>query len=264
MIKQVGREEFSRACASATPAKIEVIVHHFFSPWAKEYRGRKTWQGVENYHVQARGFSDIGYDVGVWQEETWLLRDTDGSGFRGHLRAGGAHCIGHNHKSLGIVLAGNFDEEDPRNWGYDTLVWAIAEFLKARDLPVGSIHFHREFANKTCPGTRMNLTGLRGDVAEVLGRPAEQPVADVVPGVPRLRVVVGSDAIDEALPKLEEGHLYVLAEELCRHLRRNVPEGVAVHESGYTAGRELLEALGLVLNYRRTAQGHRWYVTWPE
>ena len=264
MIKQVDREAYSRACLLASNRKIEVIVHHFWSPWAKDYQGQKTWEAVKHYHTQVKGWSDIGYDVGVWKDQLWLLRDCDSSGVHGHMNATGAHCLGHNTGSLGIVLAGNFDEESPGKWGYDTLVWAVAEFCRARHVVPGNVHFHREYADKTCPGTRMSLLGFQCDVAELLQVPGPKLGDDVVPSLPRYRVVVGSDSIDKCLPKVVDGTLWVLAEELCKHLARNVPETVATHDNGYAEGQKLVEALGLMLTYRRTAQGHRWYVTWPE
>jgi hypothetical protein len=242
----------------------KVIVHHTWSPTAAQYRGLSTWEGIRKYHMEERGWSDIAYHVGVAKNQIWLLRDTDGGGHKGYMKAAGAHCIGYNNNSMGIVLIGNFDEEDPMVWGYETLAWAVAKFIQEVGSDADDVYFHRQFANKTCPGTRMNLNRFRQDVDELLGGQPGLGIGDVIPALPKYRVVVGSDDIDECRPKVEAGHLYVLAEPFAKHLGKTVPAGVDVHVSGYAMGSEIAQALGYLTFYRLTSMGHRWYLKKPE
>ena len=62
----------------------------------------------------------------------------------------GAHCIGCNHNSLGICLTGNFDIENPTKDQEKSLKVLLIDLLKG--YPKAQIKYHRDFANKTCPG----------------------------------------------------------------------------------------------------------------
>lgn len=259
MVKQVSREEYTAACRWAASSKQNVVVHHTWSPTAAQYRGSKTIDAVTNYQTKVRGFSDNSYCVMIGKDEIWLCRERDGGGRKGHLRANGAHCIGMNHNSLGICLVGNFDEEDPLAWGYETLVWCIAEFCKAQEITASRVRLHREFANKSCPGRRIDGSVLQDDVRALLsGEPAVQNPLHYA-------VVIGGNIVD-CEPKIHEGRLYVKAGPLalamgCKDL------AVHIHDSGYALGTAVAEACGWVLGpeqYQRTSMGHRWYPQRPE
>ena len=260
-IRQVSQMEFGQACEGAAKTKINVIVHHTWSPMAQQYRGRTTINAVTNYQVHTRGFSDNSYDVMLHKDEIWLCRERDGGGLRGHLRAAGAHCIGYNHNSLGICLIGNFDEEDPMQWGYDTLVWAIAEFCRVQEVAPERVMLHRQFANKSCPGRRISGPVLQDDVRRLLT--GETQAKDPH----HYAVVIGGNVV-ECQPKIHEGRLYVQAAALALAMgQTGVPAGVHIHESGYALGTAVAEACGWVLGpeqYHRTSQGHRWYPQRPE
>ena len=129
---------------------------------------------------------------------------------------------------------------------------------------IANVRFHREFQNKTCPGTRVGLIQFRNMVADCLGAEPAVPVPDTIPAVPYLRVVVGSDTIDECQPKIVNAHLWVLAAEACTHFKQPVPPGIDVHASGYALGTEVFGALGYTVEYVATAQGKRWYLKRPE
>lgn len=260
-IRQVSRTEYIETCEQAASTKVHVVVHHTWSPTALQYRGRTTINGVTNYHTQNRGWVDIGYDVMVAGNDIWLCRQRDGGGLKGHLRAAGAHCIGMNHNSLGICLVGNFDEEDPMKWGYDTLVWCIAEFCRARKIEADRVRLHREFANKSCPGRRIIGQVLQDDVRALLsGEPTAQ-------NPHHYAVVIGGNIV-ECQPKIHEGRLYVKPEPLALAMGcREFPAGIHVHDSGYALGTAVAEACGWVLGpeqYKWTSMGHRWYPQRPE
>jgi len=138
----------------------EVIIHHTEAPTAAQYRGLATIQGVRRYHMQVRGWSDNGYHVMIGPNgDIWLCRP---------LEREGAHCLGHNARSVGVSYVANFDTEDPRSYGgMRTGQRVVAALLRRFGLGVDKIHFHREFADKTCPGRKLDLTTYRQEVAQV-------------------------------------------------------------------------------------------------
>ena len=110
-----------------------IIVHHSA---VSRLKNTRQFAAIKSYHI-TQGWGDIGYH--------WLIEP---NGYKACGRADnheGAHTKSMNHRSIGICLAGNFDEELPTIEQIDALSELIADYR----LPV---RFHREYANKTCPG----------------------------------------------------------------------------------------------------------------
>jgi len=145
----------------------EVVVHHTWSPTAAQYKGKPTWEAIRKYHMGERGWSDIGYHYGVAPDGTvWKLRPVTRSG---------AHVLSRNQHTVGVVLLGNFDEEDPARYGLSRMVELVRMLVERFKLTPAGIRFHREFQNKTCPGTRLDLAAFRKMVAAPATPPAGQP-----------------------------------------------------------------------------------------
>lgn len=167
------------------------VLHHTWSPTAKQYKGQSTWEGIRNYHVNERGWRDIGYHLGIGPDSSlWLLRP---------VTMTGAHSTGYykgnavNYCSIGIAMIGNYDTEDPA-----PIMGATIDVLAAvhRVFGLGSddLHFHREFQNKSCPGNRIKLDVWRAALHNALA-------GESAPG---LKLVVGDRAVDCNL-RLENG-----------------------------------------------------------
>lgn len=70
----------------------------------------------------------------------------------------GAHTIGQNKNSIGVVLAGNFDATLPTESQKNSLRWLLDKKVKEHNIPTGNIVPHRLFAKKTCYGKLLNDT----------------------------------------------------------------------------------------------------------
>lgn len=100
---------------------------------------------ITRWH-QARGFKTIGYHFFI---------DRAGTIHAGRpLEQVGAHCKGHNSRSIGICYEGGLDKEakpcDTRNVLQRLAMRELVEQLR-RQFPEATVHGHREFANKACP-----------------------------------------------------------------------------------------------------------------
>ncbi len=171
------------------PRRIDmVIVHHTWRPTSKDYRGIATVRAVRNYHMYVRGWRDNGYHIMI---------GPDGSVFFCRpMEEVGAHCKGKNRHSIGLSYIADFDAEDPTQYGgMETGQAVVAALLERFGLSVEDVHFHREYANKSCPGKRMNLTWYR------------QRVSRLMKGTDRqLRIVLApDDKLIECRPAIEEG-----------------------------------------------------------
>lgn len=120
----------------------EIIVHCSATPEGKDY----TLDTIRQWHRQ-RGFSDIGYHYVIHPDGT-VEEGRD-------VNIAGAHCSGHNSKSIGICYIGgmtadNKKAKDTRTEEQRTNLKAL--LLAMRKLyPQAKIHGHRDFAAKACP-----------------------------------------------------------------------------------------------------------------
>lgn len=119
----------------------EIIVHCTATRAGREY----GLGDVDRWH-RARGWKGIGYHYLV--------------GLKGELWSGrpeaeaGAHCTGHNARSIGVCYVGGLDGEgrpaDTRTAAQKRTLLTLLRGLRRR-FPQAAIHSHRDFAAKACP-----------------------------------------------------------------------------------------------------------------
>ncbi len=101
---------------------------------------------IDRWH-KARGFRCIGYHYVI---------DIDGTVTEGRpLSQPGAHCRGHNARSIGIAYAGGLDAATlkPADTRTPQQREALRQLITSlrRSYPGATVHGHREFAAKACP-----------------------------------------------------------------------------------------------------------------
>lgn len=105
-----------------------------------------TVDDIRRCHVKERGFSDIGYHYVIYR---------DGSIHPGRPESQvGAHCLGYNSNSLGVVTVSGIDSDGkPADTRTDAQKEALRAFLKElkKKYPSAKIRGHRDFAAKACP-----------------------------------------------------------------------------------------------------------------
>ena len=108
---------------------------------------RVTVADIRRWHVDDRGWSDIGYH-GIVQRDGTLE-------YGRSVRRMGAHVRGHNRDSLGLCLIGGHGsaETDRFSDHFTDLQRATltALILAAQGFGL-TIHGHNEYASKACPG----------------------------------------------------------------------------------------------------------------
>lgn len=119
----------------------EIIVHCNATKAGKHF----TVSDIDAWH-RRRGFRAIGYHYVVY---------LDGSIHLGRPEAEtGAHCLGHNTRSIGICYVGGLDSAgnpaDTRTPAQRTALRRLVADLRRR-YPAASLHGHNEFAAKACP-----------------------------------------------------------------------------------------------------------------
>lgn len=137
------------AVAQGIPAEIpenmrpitEIIVHCSATPAGRDVSVAE----LRRWH-RARGFADVGYHYVV---------HLDGTVEAGRpLILAGAHCRGHNARSIGVCYIGGCDSSmNPADTRTPSQRAALRELLTAlrRMFPGAVVRGHRDFAAKACP-----------------------------------------------------------------------------------------------------------------
>ena len=120
----------------------EIIVHCSATPEGRDY----SVATLTAWHRQ-RGFLTIGYHYVI---------DLQGAVHIGRpLAMVGAHCRGHNARSIGVCYIGGVarDGRTPKDTRTEAQKEALARLLRELHAryPASRLHGHREFANKACP-----------------------------------------------------------------------------------------------------------------
>lgn len=163
----------------------KIIVHHAAAPMEVATAWRITdWHrdkglaedGYAGYH---HCIEDNGRVVGLRPEEYQ-----------------GAHCFGHNHNSIGIVVSGDFRFETPTAAQFDSLIKLCADLVKKYSLRYWNIYGHRNmrflFALPTtkteCPGDNLEnrLKAVRESVMSMVDHP-KPGIINKVRGILRLK-----------------------------------------------------------------------------
>lgn len=120
----------------------EIILHCSATPEGRHV----TVDDIRRWHLQ-RGFSDIGYHYVVY---------LDGSVHSGRpLEKAGAHCTGHNARSIGVCYVGGCapDCKTPRDTRTAAQRSALHELVAdlQRRFPGAKVSCHNQYAKKACP-----------------------------------------------------------------------------------------------------------------
>lgn len=138
----------------------KVIIHHSLT----KDSGTVSWNAIHHYHVNVKGWSDIGYHAGI--------EDVEGKYvciFGRPDWVPGAHTYGENGRSLGFCFVGNYDQGRPSESRLRVACRRVlAPWLARWGLGVEALVPHSQFANKTCPGKLFPMDRLREICSEEL------------------------------------------------------------------------------------------------
>ena len=196
-------ERLRRGAPSYASTVRAVVVHH--TAGGNDYRPEDVPARIRAdyaYHVQARGWSDLGYNVvvdkfgGIWE------------GRAGGLGRAviGSHAAGFNTGTLGVSLLGDMTKATPtretvtamsRVAAYAAATWRFdpagtvtltskgsPRYSSGTKVRLGRVHGHRETGKTACPGALQDRLGdIRAGAARLLG-PAPKILSVTVTGAP--------------------------------------------------------------------------------
>jgi len=146
-------------------------IHHTWSPTTGSWRGQSTMEAIKNYHVGTRGFSTIAADFYVAPDgQIYVARGLKyKNGAHAYVSKGWSSvpanvrkfCDGNkqalNYYTAGFEIVGNYDSEDPSTSSAVNLTLAAVRVMhRTLGLDGNNIFFHRDVADKSCPGNKMD------------------------------------------------------------------------------------------------------------
>ena len=135
-----------------------IFIHHA----GNKSGGDVSARTIHRNHL-ARGWAGIGY--------AYVIR-RNGDIERGRPEGSrGAHVGGHNDDSLGIMLAGNFEIEEPTEEQLRALVWLVGDIRRRHGANIPVMR-HRDADATVCPGSRFPWNRF----ISMLTVPAPKPV----------------------------------------------------------------------------------------
>lgn len=152
----------------------ELHVHHTWKPDHSDFNGKnhlKLQESMRHYHVNTRGWSDIGQHITLFPDGM-IVTGRDFGETPGSIK-------GHNTGAFAVEMVGNFDVgHDEFKDKQKATMLTIARYFFDRGK---YIRFHREDAPKTCPGTSIDKVKFMTEVkslgknkqTERRGRPLE-------------------------------------------------------------------------------------------
>lgn len=139
-----------------------IILHHS----ATDDGPADHWQAIRRYHMEERGWRDIGYHYGVERVGDRVVVQY---GREPHVQ--GAHAKGHNRNSLGVCMVGNFQEHRPPPEILDATVQLLKALMRVYDLEPRQFLGHREImppGYTECPGRAVDMVEIREILASGL------------------------------------------------------------------------------------------------
>lgn len=134
-----------------------IVLHHS----ATQDGPTVSWGAIRRYHVEQRGWKDIGYHFGI------ELLHLDYEVVLGRMPTEpGAHCLGWNFRSLGICCVGNFDAYGPDPGMWATALKLVRSLMGIYGIERARVIGHREAAQdgRSCPGRLFDLEKFRGEL----------------------------------------------------------------------------------------------------
>lgn len=150
---------------------INEIIVHCTATRADWWQGKPTIAKVaeiRRWHVQDRGWSDIGYH---------FLIDRDGTVAKGRdIAKTGAHVQGHNTGTIGVSLFGGHGSAETDKFAdhftpaQDAALRKLLADLRKTYPAIAKVTGHNQYAAKACPGFKVE----KWYAAKPLTRPAPQ------------------------------------------------------------------------------------------
>lgn len=147
-----------------------VHMHHTWRPTRAQWKGHETIVGMWRHHTVKNGWRDIAQHLtidpegGLWLGRSWNLGPVSATGHNGSSAAG----------PFMFEMIGDFDTgREPFDGPQKEAALKVCALVLDRfGLPTSALRFHRQMAQKSCPGTGIPYEQALREVEELRSRPS--------------------------------------------------------------------------------------------
>ena len=160
----------------------KLVIHHTWRPTKEGWGGSHSIQGLKRYY-EGKGWP-AGPHLFIAEDGIWLFSP---------MRQDGIHASELNHRSIGIEVVGDYDNEKWSGKTKENTLGAIKILMNKLGIDKQGLRFHRDVSTKSCPGTAITKEWLFGELDDfrILPRipsrtPAMEGIASVSAPIPGL------------------------------------------------------------------------------
>ena len=129
----------------------KITIHHVGSsdnkPIIKSFAGKNSIKSIESYHIDKRGWNNIGYHYIIAPNgDIYEGRPDD---------VVGAHVRNHNTNNIGINIWCNSDIEVPTDNQIKSLKELLNNLFKIYNIDIKDVYGHKDLVSTDCPGTNL-------------------------------------------------------------------------------------------------------------
>lgn len=147
-----------------------VHMHHTWRPTRAQFKGHETIVGMWRHHTVKNGWRDIAQHLtidpegGLWLGRSWNLPPVSATGHNASSAAG----------PFMFEMIGDFDTGQETFDGpqKEAALKVCALVLDRFELPTSALRFHRQMAQKSCPGTGISYEQTLREVDDRRSHPA--------------------------------------------------------------------------------------------
>ena len=137
-----------------------LVIHHTWRPTKEQWQGQKSINGLKGY-----------YERKGWLAGPHLIIAEDGIWLFTPMRKNGIHTAELNHRSIGIEVVGDYDNEKWKDITKYNALGVIKALMKKLKLSNDELFFHRDVSPKTCPGTAITKQWLFNELINYRTKP---------------------------------------------------------------------------------------------
>ena len=143
------------------PPPDKLVIHHTWRPTRENWGGVHSIAGLKRY-----------YEGKGWPAGPHLIIADDGIWLFSPMNKDGIHAGKLNHRSIGIEVVGDYDQEKWSGKTKENTLGAIRFLMKRLSIAKQNIFFHRDISSKTCPGKAITKEWLFTELDNVRVLPA--------------------------------------------------------------------------------------------
>lgn len=153
-------EDYINGYYFGTKPANRLVIHHTWRPTTEQWQGQISINGLKSY-----------YEGKGWPAGPHLFIAEDGIWLFSQMRKDGIHAAAFNHRTIGIEIVGDYDNQIWKGQTKYNALGAIRSLAIRLNLKEEDVLFHRDSSPKTCPGSTITKQWLFDELRNYRTKP---------------------------------------------------------------------------------------------